>query len=98
MPENDMSRFGFVASLMSDKVPLMLPVDLGAKLRVNCVLCEESKTSGNLSPVRLKPGVDNLACETLTGAPPTFVTVMNADCVTPTGTLPNRKVAELEIN
>ena len=50
-PDNDAGAGEFVASFAKVRVPLELPVAVGAKVIENVVLCPEAKVSGSNKPL-----------------------------------------------
>ena len=69
-------------------VPLAAPAAVGAKIAFNVVDCPALSVRGKLGPVKLKPLPDAAALETVTTAPPVFVTATVTVLLLPTVTLP----------
>ena len=79
LPESGMLRFGLEALESSDRVPLALPLTVGAKATLNVTLCPGVKLCGTFNPLRLNPEPVTLACEIVTLAVLGLLNV--TDCV-----------------
>ena len=69
-------------------VPLAAPAAVGAKMALNVVDCPALRVNGKFDPVKLNPLPDAAALETVTAAPPVFVTDTETVLLLPTVTLP----------
>ena len=79
----------FEALLSSAILPVLLPVELGAKATLNAVFWPGDRVNGSVNPLMLKPKPVRLACEMV--ALPVPVLLMLTGCkllVVPTVTLP----------
>ncbi len=75
MPDSDTLSVGFDALLAMARLPLTLPLDDGAKLTLNVVLCPALRVRGRLNPLTLKPAPLAVACAIVTLVPPELVSV-----------------------
>ena len=55
VPDKDTVRLGFVASLVTVRLPLALLADGGAKVTLNDLLVPAANVKGRLRPLMLKP-------------------------------------------
>jgi hypothetical protein len=76
VPDNGRDSEEFGASEVIVTLPLALPAAWGAKVAVNVVLCEALRASGVVMPLILNPVPLTAACEILTVAPVSLVSVM----------------------
>jgi hypothetical protein len=89
VPESAMLSVGLDASEMIVIVPVALPLDCGANVRVNEVLWLGLSVNGVAIPLSSNPVPLTEAPEISTFAAPLFVSVTVWACVAPTVTLPN---------
>jgi hypothetical protein len=75
VPVSGIDKLGFEAFDVTVTVPLNVPVDVGAKVTVNDVLCPGVNVTGGVIPVMLKPVPAAVAAEIVALVPPVFVTV-----------------------
>jgi hypothetical protein len=97
-PESDIVSVGFDALLASVTFPVAAPVATGVKVRFNVVLSPGATVRGKLGRLRLKVAPVTVACDIVTLEPPVLVTCVEPGWLPPSGTVPNIKVEELELN
>lgn len=88
MPDSGTERVPLLAFEVIVNVPLAAPAAVGAKMALNVVDCPALRVSGKFGPVKLNPLPDAAALDTLTAAPPVFVTVTGTVLLLPRATLP----------
>src|ERR1700758_1754186 len=79
VPDTGMVSVGLVAVEVTVTAPLALPADAGANLTVKVALCPEVRVMGVEMPLRVNPLPLTPTLETVTLAPPVFVTVSDRD-------------------
>jgi hypothetical protein len=75
VPVKGIAKLGFEAFDVTVTVPLNVPVDVGANVTVNDVLCPGVNVTGGVIPEILKPVPAAVAAEIVALVPPVFVTV-----------------------
>jgi hypothetical protein len=75
VPVRGIDKLGFEAFDVTITVPLNVPVDVGANVAVNDVLCPGVNVTGGVIPEILKPVPAAVAAEIVALVPPVFVTV-----------------------
>jgi hypothetical protein len=75
VPVKGMAKLGFEAFEVTVTVPLNVPVDVGANVTVNDVLCPGVSVTGGVIPEILNPVPAAVAAEIVALVPPVFVTV-----------------------
>lgn len=76
VPDNGRDKGEFGASEVMVTLPLALPADCGANVAVKVALCEAGSTRGVVMPLSLNPLPLTAACEILTVAPVSLVSVI----------------------
>ena len=84
VPESDAAKVELLASLRIIRLPLLIPVEVGAYITVKVLLCPADRVSGRDSPLALKPGPLTLTCEILSAEPPVLVKVCDWVLLVPT--------------
>ena len=97
IPVKGMLRLGFEAVDVMVTFPLADPDTVGANFTAKVVLCPAFNVRGTVIPLRANPDALTAACEIVTLEPPEFVNVPESDCVPPTVTVPNPRVAGFEV-
>lgn len=92
VPVSDIVNVGFGAFEVTVKVPLSLPLEVGAKVTVKVVLLDAASVSGVMIPLTENPLPLTETCETDTLVESLFVSVITWDFVAPMVTLPNDSV------
>ena len=90
--------FGFEAFDVALRVPLAVPVVVGAKLTVNVVLCPAPNEKEVFVPFRVKPVPLTETLETDTLVPPVLVMVPERDWFEPTVMLPKLSEVGFELS
>lgn len=98
VPESGMLSGEFEAFDTTERVPLLEPEAVGAKVAVKVTLWLEVSVVGRVSPVIEKPVPVTLACEIVTEEPPVLVSVSDKFVLLPTATLPNARLTGLALN
>jgi hypothetical protein len=75
VPLKGIDKLGFEAFEVTVTVPLNVPVDVGANVTVNDVLCPGVNVTGGVIPETLNPVPDAATAEIVALVPPVFVTV-----------------------
>jgi hypothetical protein len=75
VPVKGTAKLGFEAFEVTVTVPLNVPVDVGANVTVNDVLCPGVSVTGGVIPEMLNPVPAAVAAEIVALVPPVFVTV-----------------------
>jgi len=75
VPLNGICRLGFDAFDVTVTVPLNVPVEVGAKVTVNVVLCPAVNVTGGVIPEMLNPVPAAATAEMVALVPPVLVTV-----------------------
>ena len=75
VPLKGTDKLGFEAFEVTVTVPLNVPVDVGANVTVNDVLCPGVKVTGGVIPETLNPVPAAATAEIVALVPPVFVTV-----------------------
>ena len=88
VPERGTERLALLAFELIVNVPLAAPAAVGAKMALNVVDCPAFRVSGKDGPVKLNPLPEAAAPDTVTAAPPVFVTATETVLLLPTVTLP----------
>jgi hypothetical protein len=71
-------------SVTNSTFPLTTPTFVAANLTVKLALVPPGRVKGIARPLRLKPVPDSIACVTLTGVAPVFVSVTGSELAEPT--------------
>ena len=95
VPDREMARDGFDASLVIANVPVGVPDVVGVNTTLNDLLAPAAKVNGKVIPLKLNPEPVTFACETVTADPPLLVTVSVKVWLLPTTTLPKVKLGAL---
>jgi hypothetical protein len=93
VPERETAAGELVALLTTERLPVRLPVVVGAKATLTVVVWPAARVRGSESPLRVNPAPVKLACETVTLAVPVLdrVTVWGL-LVLPTVTFPKLRL------
>lgn len=86
------------ALLVMVRLPLALPVDVGANCTLKLFDCPAFSDSGRVNPLVLNPLPVTLTCETVNVAVPVLLSWMVWETVVPTGTLPKGKLEGVMLN
>src|SRR5262249_20647971 len=89
---------GFVASLVTLRLPLAVPALVGAKLIEKFWICPGASVNGRAIPPRLKPFPLTTPCLILTVPEVELVRAAVCDWVEPTCTLPRLTVLGVTVN
>ena len=84
-----------MALLTMERLPVKLPVVVGAKVALKAALLPGAKTKGNERPLALKLPPVTLTCVTFTLPVPGFVRVTGFVLLLPTATLPKLRLVGL---
>lgn len=95
VPVTATARFEFAAVETMARLPVTVPVEVGAKVTWKLELWPPPRVRGTARPLIRMPEPVALACEMVALVLPEFVTVTLWLCVLPTVTLPNATVAGL---
>ena len=79
-------------------LPLTLPAVCGPKITEKVALWPAPSVSGKVRPLRAKLALVRVACETVTLAPPVFVSASTKVMLVPTWMLPNARLAGLAVS
>lgn len=86
------------ALLVTEALPLALPVADGANCAVKVVFCPAASVSGTVKPVMLKPVPEALAAEIVTLAVPELLNVKVCVPLLPTRIFPKLKLEGLAVS
>jgi hypothetical protein len=75
VPLSEIAKLGFEAFEVTVAVPGNVPVEVGAKVTVNVVLCPAVNVTGVVIPEMLNPVPDAATAEMVALAPPVFLIV-----------------------
>ena len=95
VPESDRVAGELVALLTTERLPVRLPVVVGAKATLTVVVWPAARVRGSESPLRVNPVPVKLACDTVTLAVPELVKVTVWELLLPTVTFPKLRLAGL---
>jgi hypothetical protein len=95
VPDKAMVKLATEALEVSTRLPLALPLAVGAKFTPKVKLWPGLRVKGRLSPLTLKAEPVTLLEEIVRLDPPLLVTVCDNNCVLPTCTLPKPRLAGL---
>ena len=93
VPERGTERVALLAFELIVNVPLAAPAVVGAKMALNVADCPALRVRGKFGPVKLNPLPEAAALDTVTDAPPVFVTATETVLLLPTVTLPKLALA-----
>ena len=98
VPDKAMLKDGFEPLLVMTRLPVSVPVAVGANLTAKLVLCPGARVTGRLDPLILKPVPVTEACEIVALVPPVFVSVSERVWPVPVCIFPNTRLDELAVN
>jgi hypothetical protein len=85
----------FVALLATERLPVTLPAEAGAKVTLKLVSCPAERLKGRDGPETLKPEPLTVACETVTLPVPVLLTTTGRALLLPIATLPKLRLVGL---